>query len=65
MKTVNVMVMLQIDINGEGDDVVEVQEALGIVNDTLYEAQLNSQPVIFTNNLCEADILEPLDEEEE
>ena len=62
MKTINVVVMIQMDIEGV-DEINEVKTQLELIDSILNENSLNSQPQIFIDGICEDDILEPLNEE--
>ena len=55
MKTVNVQVTIQMDIKGE-DETAEVGIILDAMNKIVGQSELESQPQIFTQDVCGADI---------
>lgn len=64
MKTINVMVMIQLDIKGI-DTESEVKDSLEVINNIIAESNLDSQPQLFINNINSSDILEPLFDSDE
>jgi len=57
MKTINVAIMIQLDIDGD-NPVGEVCEALDKINTILFNEGLDSQPEIFVSGINSSDILE-------
>jgi len=57
MKTVNVKVTIQLDINPKGGLLTDVQKAMDFINETLQSAtNFNYEAQIFTNAIDESDI---------
>ena len=60
MKTVNVMVMVQLDIPNEGDELTNIQTALDFVNNGLArDCDDNYNAQLFVNSICNSDITYP------
>ncbi len=57
MKTINVRVTMQLDINGNVT-IEKVQKALDYINTELSNAALASEPQIFVENIDKDDITE-------
>lgn len=64
MKTVNVMVMVQMEIKGD-DPINEVKDQLEVMDNIIRISELESQPQMFISNIDESDILDPLNEDED
>lgn len=60
MKTVNVMVMVQMDIPNEGDELINVQTALDFINNGLArDCDENYNTQLFVNSVGKSDITYP------
>ena len=60
MKTVNVMVILQMDIPNEGDELINVQTALDFINNGLArDCDDNYNTQLFVNSVGKSDITYP------
>ncbi len=62
MKTVNVFVCIQMDINGNDDQVSEVHRILDLINTTIGMSELDSQPQILVNDVSDSEIVDLCDE---